>query len=58
MLFIYARRKPLMFHTNEWLDELRQRKENRVVEFDTGHWIMLQQPQRFNEVVGDWLAGR
>ena len=58
VLFIYAKRKPLMFHTSEWLDELRTRRENRVVAFDTGHWIMLQQPGRFNEVVSDWLAGR
>ena len=56
MLFVYGRRKPVMFHTAAWLDELRKRKENRVVEFDTGHWIMLQQPERFNQVVGSWLS--
>lgn len=57
VLFIYAKRKPVMFHTQAWLDELRKRAENRVVEFDTGHWIMLQRPERFNQVVADWLAG-
>ena len=56
MLFVYGRRKPVMFHTEAWLDELRKREQNRVVEFDTGHWIMLQQPERFNQVVGDWLS--
>ena len=55
MLFIYGKRKPIMFHTQAWLDELRKRGENGVVEFDTGHWIMLQQPQRFNQVVAEWL---
>jgi pimeloyl-ACP methyl ester carboxylesterase len=55
MLFVYARRKPVMFHAEAWLDELRKRGENKVVEFDTGHWIMLQQPERFNQVVADWL---
>ena len=58
MLFIYARRKPVMFHTQAWIDGLRARPENRVVEFDTGHWIMLQQPERFNETVSTWLEGR
>ena len=57
MLFVYGRRKPVMFHTRAWLDELLAlRKENRALEFDTGHWVMLQQPDRFNQVVGDWLA--
>ena len=27
-----------------------------VVEFDTGHWVMSDQPQRFNEVVAAWLG--
>jgi cis-3-alkyl-4-acyloxetan-2-one decarboxylase len=56
MLFIYGRRKPIMFHTQAWLDELRKRGENGVVEFDTGHWIMLQQPERFNQTVASWLS--
>lgn len=58
MLFIYGRRKPAMFHTASWLDWLRkQRPENRVLEFDTGHWVMRQQSQQFNEAVAEWLDG-
>jgi len=56
VLFVYGRRKPLMFHAQAWLDELRRDARNRVVEFDTGHWVMLQQPERFNQTVSDWLA--
>jgi pimeloyl-ACP methyl ester carboxylesterase len=56
MLFLYGRRKPFMFHTQAWIDELARRKGNRVVGFDTGHWVMLQQPERFNQVVGEWLS--
>ena len=56
MLFVYAKRKPVKFHTEAWLEQLRSRKENGVVAFDTGHWIMLQQPERFNRTVGDWLS--
>jgi pimeloyl-ACP methyl ester carboxylesterase len=58
MLFIYAKRKPVMFHTEPWLDELRAREGCAVVAFDTGHWIMLQQPERFNQTIGSWLSGR
>ena len=56
-LFVYGRRKPVMFHTPKWLEWLKnKRPENRVVEFDAGHWLMRQQPDRFNQVVSDWLA--
>jgi pimeloyl-ACP methyl ester carboxylesterase len=56
LLFIYGKRKPFMFHTQAWIDELALRKENRVIAFDTGHWVMLQQPERFNQAVGGWLS--
>jgi len=56
MLYLYGKRKPVMFHTEPWLDELRKRKDCGVVEFDTGHWIMLKQPERFNQVIGSWLS--
>jgi pimeloyl-ACP methyl ester carboxylesterase len=35
---------------------LLTRKENQVVKFDTGHWVMSDQPERFNHVVSAWLA--
>ena len=56
MLFVYGRRKLFMFHAKAWADDLRNKPGNQVVEFDTGHWVMSQQPERFNEVVGTWLA--
>lgn len=56
MLFIYGRRKPIRFHAKAWADELAAQPGNQVVAFDTGHWVMSEQPQGFNQVVGDWLA--
>ena len=56
MLFVYGVRKPLRFHSPQWAAELKQKPGNDVVEFDTGHWVMSDQPQRFNQVVRDWLA--
>lgn len=57
MLFIYGRRKPLRFHSPAWAEELRKRPGSQVVEFDTGHWVMSDEPRRFNEIVAAWLAG-
>ena len=56
MLFIYGRRKPFMFHAEKWAEELRARPGNQVEAFDTGHWVMSEQPERFNQVVASWLA--
>ena len=56
MLFVYGVHKPMRFHSKAWADELAAKPGNRVVEFDTGHWVMSDQPQRFNEVVTAWLA--
>ena len=56
MLFVYGARKPFLFHARAWAEALAQRPGCKVVAFDTGHWVMLQQPERFNQVVGDWLS--
>jgi pimeloyl-ACP methyl ester carboxylesterase len=56
MLFMYGRKKPFMFHSQEWAGKLLQTPGNQVLGFDTGHWIMTQQPQSFNQAVLSWLA--
>jgi pimeloyl-ACP methyl ester carboxylesterase len=56
MLFVYGRRKPIRFHAKKWTDWLQAQKGSQVVEFDTGHWVMLNQPERFNQVVAGWLS--
>lgn len=56
MLFVYGERKLVMFHARAWTDRLLKQPGSRVVAFDTAHWVMREQPERFNEVVGDWLA--
>lgn len=57
MLFVYGRRKLVRFHSPDWAHALAQRPGNRVEGFDTGHWVMLQAPQRFHEIVRGWLLG-
>jgi pimeloyl-ACP methyl ester carboxylesterase len=56
MLFIYGARKPFMFHARTWIEWLAQQPGSRVEAFDTGHWVMLQQPGRFNQAAAEWLA--
>ncbi|MFN8473930.1 MAG: alpha/beta hydrolase [Anaerolineae bacterium] len=56
MLYIYGKHKPIMFQATVWTDWLAKQPGSLVLGFDTGHWVMLQQPERFNQAVGDWLA--
>ena len=56
MLFVYGAKKPFMFHTRAWAEALAAKPGNRVEAFATGHWVMSQEPQRFNEVVDAWLS--
>lgn len=52
MLFLYGTRKPVMFHSDTWA----QRVESRA--FKTGHWVMVQAPEDFNQAILGWLARR
>lgn len=56
MLFLYGERKFFMFHSRVWIDALNQTPGSKAVGFDTGHWVMLQRPERFNEECGRWLS--
>jgi pimeloyl-ACP methyl ester carboxylesterase len=57
MLFVYGRRKPFMFHSRKWADQLEQ-QGNQVLKLDTSHWVMVEQPQKFNQAVDAWLAAK
>jgi pimeloyl-ACP methyl ester carboxylesterase len=40
LLFVYGTRKPARFHTQGWLDFLRSRAGNEVIELsDASHWV-------------------
>jgi cis-3-alkyl-4-acyloxetan-2-one decarboxylase len=55
MLFLYAERKPVMFHSRPWAQRLAAQPGCRVVAFPTGHWIMIDQPRAFNDALLAWL---
>jgi cis-3-alkyl-4-acyloxetan-2-one decarboxylase len=55
MLYVYGQRKLFMFHSPRWLEALAARAGCAVHALPTGHWVMAQQPDAFNRVVGEWL---
>jgi pimeloyl-ACP methyl ester carboxylesterase len=57
MLFVYGRRKPFMFHSSAWADEVAADPRNRVLAFDSGHWVMIERADEFNRAVAAWLEG-
>jgi pimeloyl-ACP methyl ester carboxylesterase len=56
MLFFYGERKPFMFHSTAWREQLAARPSSRVIGLPTGHWVMVQRPKEFNDAVLAWLA--
>jgi pimeloyl-ACP methyl ester carboxylesterase len=58
MLFVYGTRKPFMFHSPQFAAALSARDDCRVLGLKTGHWVMREEPQRFDEAVQEWLAVR
>jgi cis-3-alkyl-4-acyloxetan-2-one decarboxylase len=55
MLYLYGKRKPFRFHSQAWEDALNARPGSRVRAFSTGHWVMLGDPQGFNQEILSWL---
>jgi pimeloyl-ACP methyl ester carboxylesterase len=54
-LFVYGRRKPFMFHSARWIEQLAQTPGCEVLALETGHWVMAQKPLEFNTCVRAWL---
>lgn len=55
MLYIYGTRKPFHFHSKQWTEWLAAQPSSQVAAFKTSHWVMLEQPQEFNQTVLAWL---
>lgn len=55
LLYIYGIRKPFMFHSPQWTENLAAKEGCKVVAMETDHWPMLRQPERFNQIVMAWL---
>ncbi|TKB50535.1 alpha/beta hydrolase [Ferrimonas sediminicola] len=55
LLFLYGANKAVSFHSEAWEKEMAARPENHVQGLDTGHWVMSEAPQQFNQAVVAWL---
>ena len=55
LLYIYGRRKPFQFHSPQWLERVAALPGGEVAAFETGHWVMTEDPQGFNRCVRQWL---
>lgn len=55
-LYFYGQRKPFQFQSQGWLDRLAATPGNEIRAMPTGHWVMVQQPQPFNDHLAGWLA--
>lgn len=58
MLYVYAKHKPFMFHSAEWLARIQQKADNQVSAMKSGHWLMREQPEQFNQLVLTWLSAK
>lgn len=56
MLFIYGQRKLFMFHAQAWAQRLAALPGCAVHGLKAGHWVMLNQPAQFNQLLADWLG--
>lgn len=54
-LFIYGGNKVGNFHSKPWQTKMAEIEGNQVIELPTHHWVMVEQPDAFNEAVMDWL---
>ncbi len=54
--YAYGRKKPFMFHSSTWLEKMSVRPHNMVREFNSGHWVMVDKADEFNNAVSSWLA--
>jgi pimeloyl-ACP methyl ester carboxylesterase len=55
MLFIYGRRRPFQYHTRNFEQAVQAKPGSKVLAFRSGHWVMREQPDAFNEAVLGWL---
>lgn len=55
LLYIYGARKPFMFHSPEWLDSVAAGQGNAVEGLPCGHWVMVSEPEAFQDRVRSWL---
>lgn len=54
-LYLYGLRKPFMFHSPGWVEQLARAPGCAVHALETGHWVMGHKPVEFNAIVRSWI---
>lgn len=58
LFYAWGRHKPVQFQSRGWLERMAAEPANRVMAFDSGHWVMQQRAADFNAaVLVGWLLG-
>jgi pimeloyl-ACP methyl ester carboxylesterase len=56
LLYVYGQRKPFMFQSQAWLEQVAQAPGSAVLALPCGHWLMLDQAVTFHAAALQWLA--
>jgi pimeloyl-ACP methyl ester carboxylesterase len=54
--YAYGTRKPFLFHTEEWVNKIKANSINSIESFSSGHWVMVDKAEEFNQSVENWLT--
>ena len=55
VFFAYGAGKPIMFHSDKWIESLETQKNCKAISMECGHWIMTDKPKELNEELITWL---
>jgi pimeloyl-ACP methyl ester carboxylesterase len=55
VLFIWGERKPVMFHSDRWLEIVAQSGGRGIGLDGAGHWFMETHPEETNRLLSEWL---
>jgi len=58
VLFLYGDRKPVMFHSQRWLDIVEKSGGHSTSLENGGHWFMQSHPKEVNQAILDWLDNK
>ena len=56
VLFIYGGNKPLMFHSDRWLEILEKTSGRSECIAGGAHWFMETHPEEINGLIDEWLG--
>ena len=56
LLYMYALRKPFMFHSPGWIAMLEARPDCEVVAIDSDHWMTIARPDEVNAAIERFIA--